>query len=287
MVTASVNYRVGSARVTRIPETSMEIAPARLYVNWRDVMRENGSVIVDDENEEPLTISVHTWVVEYNGRTVVVDTGVGNMKERSFSPPFHHLNTPYLQKLEAMGVYPEKVDLVLLTHLHTDHIGWNTYHDGVQWRPTFPNARYIFSQAELDFFKSPAAEERHQVIFEDSIKPVIDNGKYETVSATGGVFEGFRFHPTPGHSVGHMSISFGSDGENALFTGDVAHNPIQIYYPELTSIFCADGGRARMSRLWVMNYGADHNATLFTAHFPETSAGKISNNGKGFEWSYV
>ncbi len=281
-------YLVGGAQVTRLFETSIDIPPERLYVNWDDNNPDYRKWFSGKENEglNPATLSVHTWIVEWRGKIVLVDTGVGNGKERSFSPAFHHLNTRYIEDLGRLGVRPEQVDLVLLTHLHTDHIGWNTFHDGVRWVPTFPNARYIFPQAELDFFKTPAAESR-LVIFDDSVRPVIESGNYTTVPEAGGTIDGFTFHPTPGHSVGHMSISFRDEKETALFTGDVAHNPVQVENPELASIFCADPEKARLSRLWVLEHGADQDATLFTAHFSQSSAGKVVRTPTGYSWSFV
>ena len=283
-----VQYTIGNTRVTRLFETSIDIPPDRLYVNW-DPEDPNYVKWFSNGAEvqlKPVTLSVHTWVVESGGQVALIDTGVGNGKERTFSPAFHRLQTNYIDDLREIGISPEQVNLVLLTHLHTDHIGWNTYNDGTRWVPTFQNAKYVCPKAELEFFDTPAAANR-LVIFEDSLRPILERGNFETIADVGGPFGRFTFHPTPGHSIGHMSISFEEGGARALFTGDTAHHPVQLENPELTSIFCADPGRARQSRSWVIDYGLEHNATLFTSHFSGTSAGKLKRSGNKVLWDFV
>jgi glyoxylase-like metal-dependent hydrolase (beta-lactamase superfamily II) len=174
-----------------------------------------------------------------------------------------------------------------LTHLHTDHVGWNTLSIGGRWVPTFANATHVFSRAERDFYATPAADSRG-IIFEDSVRPVIEAGKAVTIDDQGGPYlDGITFLPTPGHSPGHMSISITSRGEEAIFAGDFAHNPIQVRRPDWNSVFCADPGKAGASRRWLLDYAAQRGATLFTPHFPETSVGTVSRRGDGFEWRYV
>ncbi|MFB9127182.1 MBL fold metallo-hydrolase [Paraburkholderia dipogonis] len=291
MPTEVVTHRVGDARITRVSETRFPLAPAVLYPEWApsaadELSRRLSKASLDLERNEVM-LSVHTWVVQMDGLTVLIDTGIGNFKERPFSKLFHQLDNPYLERLADAGILPTQVDEVLLTHLHADHVGWNTQWLDGRWQPTFPNATYVFPQAEQDFFATPAGDSR-RMVFEDSVVPVIESGQAATIPAEGGTWrEGIVFHPTPGHSAGHMSISIRSRGEEALFTGDVMHNPIQVYRPEWNSTFCFDAAPARDSRQWALNYAADRNAILFSAHFPQTSAGRVTRAADGFEWAYL
>jgi glyoxylase-like metal-dependent hydrolase (beta-lactamase superfamily II) len=285
-------YKIGGATITRVTETVLTtVTPAFLYPDWIASALEDRLLQLvlgqPDERRDHVVLNVNVWVVEFGGQVMLIDTGIGNDKERPFSQLFHRLQTPFLKRLEARGIYPEKVDHVLLTHLHADHVGWNTRKIDNRWAPTFPNAKYVFPQSERDFFSTPASESR-RVLFEDSVLPVIEAGQAATIGEQGGSYlDGIEFLPTPGHSPGHMSISVKSRGEEAIFTGDIAHNPLQVYRPDLNSVFCADPDRARTSRRWLLDYAARQKATLFTPHLPETSAGIVTRGDDGYEWRYV
>jgi glyoxylase-like metal-dependent hydrolase (beta-lactamase superfamily II) len=281
-------YQVGDATITRVTETILStLTPDFVYADWNANDLEQLTPGSMDAAREHLLLSVHTWVVQLHGQTMLIDTGIGNGKTRPFSALFHQLDNPFLQRLDAIGVRPEQVDHVLLTHLHADHIGWNTRWIDGQWVPTFPNARYVFPQAEEDFYATPAAANR-LMVFNDSVAPVIESKQAITIADGGGTYlDGIEFHPTPGHSVGHMSISVTSRGEHALFTGDVAHHPLQVRHPEWNSVFCGDGERARASRRWAFDFGAERDALLFTAHFPESSAGRIERRGDAYTWRFA
>ena len=139
----------------------------------------------------------------------------------------------------------------------------------------------------MAFFATPKGASR-RMVFEDSVLPVIEAGQAITIGAKGGDYLGnFTFLPTPGHSSGHMSISRKTGGEEAIFTGDVAHNPVQIHHPEWVSAFCAEVERSRASRRWLLDYAGDRNAMLFTAHFPESSVGVVARRDGGFTWKYL
>jgi hypothetical protein len=153
-------YTVGQATVTRIQELTLaNITPAALFPDW------DAGVLADhpdwlpseamDESREHILLSVHSWLIQESGRTILIDTGAGNGKKRPYAPYFDGLNNPFLERLRAVGVAPEDIDYVLLTHLHVDHVGWNTRLQGGSWVPTFPKARYIFSRAEHAYFTDP------------------------------------------------------------------------------------------------------------------------------------
>jgi glyoxylase-like metal-dependent hydrolase (beta-lactamase superfamily II) len=296
MIHPNKTYRLGDVTVTRIDEMRLSVAtPAFLYPGWDPAELEPNLHWLTPRNMDEATgnliQSVHTWLVRTRHHTILIDTASGNDKERPGNPIFHHLNTPYLQRLAAAGVRPEDVDYVLHTHLHVDHCGWNTRLVDGRWIPTFPNARHVFARAEEDYYSSPASHNEVNVpsfgVFEDSVAPIVAAGQAERVDNEGGEYlDNFTFRPTKGHSIGHMSIELRSSGQQALFTGDVMHHPLQVVRPDWNSVFCEWQDDARVSRRWVLEQGAERNLLLFTPHFAETSAGYVTRQGDRFAWRY-
>jgi glyoxylase-like metal-dependent hydrolase (beta-lactamase superfamily II) len=237
-----------------------------------------------------LLLSIHSWLVRDRGRTILIDTGAGNGKIRPDAPYFDHLDTPYLEQLRAAGCEPEDIDYVLLTHLHVDHVGWNTKFENGRWVPTFPNARYIFARAEYDYFTDPQNRDSDPTSFavqKDSVDPVIEAGLADMIDVDGSeAIEGFTFYPTHGHSIAHASIIFQSGTETALFAGDVMHHPLQVFKPEWNSVFCAFPEAAQTSRAWALAFAADHQVTFFSSHFPASSAGSVERDKSGFRWKF-
>jgi len=237
---------------------------------------------------------------------ILVDTAAGNDKDRPGMPNLNHLNGPFLDRLKAAGARPEEVDLVLHTHLHADHVGWNTSKVGGRWVPTFPNARYVFSGRERVYLAALSASDGSDAairaelklgrmthpslpgVYEDSVLPVIDAGlaREIVVDGTEGA-EGFSFLPSPGHSIDHACIRFSSRGEQALFWGDVMHHPLQIVRPDWNSEFCEFPDAARKSRRWAMNHAAETNALVCTTHFAESSVGRVSREAGRFTWHFA
>ena len=285
-------YRIGDATVTRVTELILpEVSCAFLFPDRdRTILTHDRPRWIGPENVSPdgetLALSIHSWIVQTDQHTVVIDTGAGNGKSRPRNPIFDRLETPYLERLAAAGIQPGDVDLVLVTHLHVDHVGWNTVRKGERWVPTFPNAQYVFSEAEYRFY----AEEEHVQtpsagVFEDSVQPIVDAGQALLIdTAHQPPLDGFTFHRTKGHSFDHLSISLTSNGEYALFSGDVMHHPVQVAKPEWNSVFCEFQDEAQASRLWALNYAADHGATFFSSHFTGTSVGTVNREDGGFVW---
>lgn len=291
MKNVSITHRIGAATITRVDETVFALAPDILFPDWnaddgRALEAHLATASLDLVNQR-VPMKTHLWVVEIDGLTVVVDTGIGNGKSRPFSALFNMLDNPLLERFEAAGFRREQVDYVLLTHLHVDHVGWNTHWHDDRWAPVFPKATYVFSERERDYFATPAGEPR-RMVFEDSVRPIIEAGQARAVPDAGEeIVDGIRFLPTPGHSIGHMAIEIRSQGEAALFSGDVMHSPLQVYHPQWNSMFCLDQQLARTSRQWLLEYAVNTDATVFAAHFPETSAGTVREARNGFEWHYV
>jgi glyoxylase-like metal-dependent hydrolase (beta-lactamase superfamily II) len=283
-------HRIGRATVTRLPETTLTFpSPTALLPDWDPAAAASGREGL--EPTEAVVLSVHAWLVRTERHVVLVDTGIGNGKRRA-SPLFDRLDTPWLARLQAAGVAPENVTHVLITHLHTDHVGWNTRRaeDGDAWVPTFPNARYLMPARGPALFESPEGRARpNYEIYADSVLPVIEAGLADLVPPEGGeVLDGFTYHPTPGHSPDHNSIAFRSAGEVALFAGDVVHHPVQIGRPEWGSVFCADAESARASRLWALAWASQEDATWFSSHFTGSSAGRVTRSGDGgFRWAFL
>jgi glyoxylase-like metal-dependent hydrolase (beta-lactamase superfamily II) len=286
-------YRIGNTTVTRVTELLLpEIASEFLFpdrdraiLSPTDRPRWLGADDVSPDGQT-LALSVHSWIVQTGRHTIVIDTGAGNGKHRPLNPVFDQLDNPYLQRLAAAGVEPADVDFVLITHLHVDHVGWNTVRQGDRWVPTFPNAQYVFSAAEYAFYEdSEHVQTPSAGVFEDSVQPVVDAGQALLIDADHQQpVDGFTFHRTKGHSFDHLSISLTSDGEYALFAGDVMHHPVQVAKPEWNSVFCEFPDDARRSRLWALDYAANHAAVLFSSHFPGTSAGAVERDDTGFVW---
>lgn len=289
----SMTYRIGEVTVTRLSEITLDVTPAMLYPEWHpELLEEHENWLCPNswnEDRTRLLQSIHTWIVQTPRHTILIDTATGNDKARPFVPPLDHLHEPYLDRMNAIGVKPDQVDFVLMTNLHVDHVGWNTQLVNGRWRPTFENATYFMPKLEQAFFALPANREHPRYcVYEDSVLPVIASGQAELVVADGTeIIKGFRFLPTPGHSLDHMSIALQSQGEEAIFGGDVLHHPLQVYFPQLNSIYCESTERARISRRWVLNYAAERQAIYFSTHFPESSAGRISRRGDAFAWRYL
>lgn len=305
------SYRVGAATITKIPELALEgVDAALLFPDYdseaaaEEAQRLGpGSV---DRRTGLLRQSVHAWLVTTPDRVILVDTASGNDKERPGLAVLHHLNEPFLERLSAAGVTPGGVDLVLLTHIHADHAGWNTSKAGGRWVPTFPNARYVFSARERAYNAALAAATGSDAairteaglgpmarlplpgVFEDSVVPVLEAKLAREITVDGSeVEEGFFFFPSPGHSIDHASIGFRSEGEYALFWGDVLHHPLQVARPDWNSAYCEFPQAAVTSRHWALNHAAETGALVLTTHFAESSAGRVRRDGDAFSWQFV
>ncbi|WP_043621570.1 MBL fold metallo-hydrolase [Nonomuraea candida] len=224
-----------------------------------------------------LRLSSHSFVFTAGGVRVLVDTGIGNGKRRA-NPAWDNLDTPYLSRLAAAGYIPEDIDLVILTHLHTDHVGWNTLPDGA---PTFPNARYVTSRAEWDHWASVDMEEPRRAMFRDSVHPVREAGLLDLVDVPAGGVEaapGVRLVPTPGHTPGHVAVRAGT----ALITGDCVHHPVQLRHPDITSCVDVDPRQAVATRRRLLASLAGTGTLLLGSHFAPPTGGVVERDGDGF-----
>jgi glyoxylase-like metal-dependent hydrolase (beta-lactamase superfamily II) len=232
-------------------------------------------------DEGRLKMSIHSLVVETPTRRIVVDTGLGNDKQGRNVPTWNDRQGPFLQTMREAGFAPESVDTVLCTHLHVDHVGWNTRRVDGKWVPTFANARYVFGRAEYEYWRDHSVEPDKVAVFNDSVKPVMDAGKADLVASDARLSDEITLIPTPGHSPGHMSIHIRSDGEEALLTGDVAHHPCQMAHLGWSSTADSDPVQSAVTRRELFSRFADTPTLVIGGHF---NAGRIHRDGGGFKF---
>ncbi len=223
--------------------------------------------------------SIHTFVVRAPDVTVLVDTCVGNDKDRGGRQPFHMMSTAFLDDLRAAGIAPESVDVVICTHLHVDHVGWNTRLDNGRWVPTFPRARHLFGRREWEHWSSERDDDTMRIMA-DSVKPVLDAGLATLVDSDHRVSDELWLEPTPGHTPGHVSVRLRSGGDDAVITGDLMHHPIQMAEPNWCSHFDVDPDAARKTRRAFCERYAGGGVTVLGTHFHDPTAGRIVRHGE-------
>ncbi|MFJ8962777.1 MBL fold metallo-hydrolase [Lentzea sp. NPDC102401] len=231
--------------------------------------------------------AIQTWLLRSEGKTILVDTGVGNHKERPYSPVWSHLDTDFLGNLARAGVRPEDVDVVVNSHLHVDHVGWNTRLEDRAWVPTFPNATYLMPRDDFDFW-NPANARRtvldrgNQNVFEDSVAPVHEAGLTFLWESSHQIDANLRLEPAPGHTPGSSVLTLASGTDRAVFVGDLMHSPVQIFEPDANSCFCEDPAEARATRRRILGEAADTGTLVFPAHFPGGGAVEVARDAGSF-----
>lgn len=231
--------------------------------------------------EGRLKMSIHSLLVKTPGRRIVVDTGLGNDKQGRNIPVWNNRTTPFPEMMTAAGFAPDSVDTVLCTHLHVDHVGWNTRLVDGQWVPTFPNARYVFGRTEYEHWRDHSTEPDKQAVFDDSVKPIVDDGRADLIPSDHRLCEEISMIPTPGHSPGHISVLIQSDGEQALLSGDVAHHPCQMAHLDWSSTVDSDQAQSAATRRELFARFADTPTLVIGGHF---SAGHIRRDGDAFRF---
>ena len=275
---------VGDIQISRVVELEGPTKPGFIFADAPpDLFRPHLDWLAPwsyDPKAHMIHTSVHTYVLRAGGLTVLVDTCVGNDKPRP-EPYWNQLTTPYLARLAAVGVSPEAVDVVLCTHLHTDHIGWNTRLRDGRWVPTFPHARYLFQRDELAYWEA-SGQDGARALLEDSVNPVIAAGQVERVSGAHEVGGGIVLEPTPGHTPGHYSVRFESRGQGGVITGDMMHHPIQIAEPALCSRYCVDPQQTVATRRAFLERYADRDVSVLGTHFAPPYWGRVVSGPRGF-----
>jgi glyoxylase-like metal-dependent hydrolase (beta-lactamase superfamily II) len=281
---------IGDITISRVIDLETNEHP---YQNWFpdlveadfEAHREQFEPIFFDFDIKRFTFSLHAFVVKTDKHTIVVDTCVGNDKTRQARKHFNMRDDArFMNELAAAGVHPEEVDYVMCTHLHGDHVGWNTRLENGEWVPTFPNAKYLFSDKEIDFWSNIPDDRNHYNAYRDSVLPVIESGNALTVKTDHGIDDSVWLVPAEGHTPGQYSVALKSNGAEAMLSGDVFHHPIQCVRPEISTAFCIDPDAAVQTRLDYFERYADTNMKFFPAHFPAPTAGFIVSHGDTFQW---
>lgn len=288
-------FMVGNARVHRIEEwQGAFLTPELLFAGFdQGRYAETRDAIGDaylDHATNAIQARIQSWVIEAGGRTILFDTGCGNHKHRPGIPVFDNLETDFIARLAIAGFAPEDIDLVVCSHLHVDHVGWNTTLIDDQWQPTFTRARYIFPAPDVEYwdpanrdkFPNMVGEAVNQGFFEDSVRPILAAGLADIVSGSIEIADGVRLDPNPGHTPGCQTLTLSNGGERAMFVGDVLHHPLQILNPEWNSIFCEDAVQARAARRHVLDRAATEDAILVPAHFAGDHVVRIAAAADGF-----
>lgn len=246
-----------------------------------------------DPHGDKLIGSFHSFIIRAPDSITVVDTCCGNDKQRPNRPHYHQQANPYLERLVASGIRPEDVDYVLCTHLHGDHVGWNTRLQEGRWVPTFPNARYLVSRLEWEYWQNEARREAYNPddFYDDSIRPVYEAGQLELIDESFRIAENITVELTPGHTPGHLCVRISDGKEEAVMSGDLMHCVLQVAEPQLNSCFCEAAEEARATRKTFLKRALKNNTLVMPAHFPAPSAGRVVTTDDGeyrfqFESSY-
>jgi glyoxylase-like metal-dependent hydrolase (beta-lactamase superfamily II) len=235
-------------------------------------------------DEGRLIMSVHALVIEIGDRRIVVDTCIGNDKQRNI-PAWTNLQTSFLEDLASAGYSRERIDTVLCTHLHTDHVGWNTMLVDGKWVPTFPNARYLLGREEWGYWDARDAQgDVNEGVIADSVRPVVDAGLVDLVEMNHRLCDEVWLEATPGHTPGHVSVRIESEGERALITGDFVHHPCQMARLDWASSADADREQARATRERVFAAEADEDVLVIGTHFATPTAGHIRRDGGAYRF---
>jgi glyoxylase-like metal-dependent hydrolase (beta-lactamase superfamily II) len=233
-----------------------------------------------DENGR-LRLSIHALVIEApGGRRILVDTCLGNDKQGRRIPHWNGRQGRFLQDLAEAGFPPESIDTVLCTHLHTDHVGWNTTLVDGRWRPSFPRARYLFGRREFEHWSRPeAGDEAQRAVLADSVQPIMEAGLAELVEVDHRICEEVRLVPSHGHTPGHVSVHIASEGEEGFITGDIAHHPCQLAHPHWNSTADGDPPAAEATRRAIFGGLAGRPVLVIGTHFAGPTAGRVVGDG--------
>ena len=288
------SWQIGDIKVTRIVESESVFDIPTMFpkasaeeVQKLDWLKPH--FVTDDWQGK---LSIHALVVETPELTIVVDTCIGNNRDRLAYETSNNLQTAFMQDFEAAGFDREKVDVVLCTHLHFDHVGWNTMKVGDAWVPTFPNARYLFNRAEFEYWRDTQDEATEDMflnvqknVFIDSVKPVIDAGLVDLVDENHRVSDEVWLEPTPGHSPGHVCIRLRSQGQDAFITGDMVHHPFQFANAEWSMASVDyDSDMATATRARVYGEVADQPVLVIGTHFAGVTAGRVRKDGASYRF---
>jgi glyoxylase-like metal-dependent hydrolase (beta-lactamase superfamily II) len=286
----SLNFRVGDLTIHRIVELEGRLDPASsaLPALTPEILAENRHWLQPDSlnADDLINLCYQSYVVRTPHHVILVDSCLGNHKRRQRPEWNMKSDDTWMRALGAAGLSVEDIDFVMCTHLHLDHVGWNTRLVNGEWVPTFPNARYLFNQTELADIEA-RNERTGYPAYVDSVVPILRAGRADLVGDHHEIGDHVRFLPTPGHTEGHMAFCFGKKKDDAVFTGDLLHVPLQARYPELSWRGDKDPVKAAATRRGFLERFCDTPTLCCTAHFPSPSVGHVKRWGSGYRLHYA
>ena len=280
-------------RIERLVESEGPLYPLEMLLPTLDqsVLTEHHDWLAPrffDPGTGLLVMSLHTFVIRTTHHTILVDTCIGNDKRRPDFGDWHKQSTPYLTNLQSLGIAPEDVDFVFCTHLHVDHIGWNTKLKDGRWVPTFPKATYLFAKKEWEHWNAyadgnwtlgdpypPPVQQVLRDCYQDSVLPVVEAGQSQLVDDGHSIENGIWVEAMPGHTPGNAVLNIQRDDLHAVLSGDVIHHPLQVVYPEASSAFCFDPEQSHQTRRQFIERYADTDTLILPAHFATPTVGRI------------
>jgi glyoxylase-like metal-dependent hydrolase (beta-lactamase superfamily II) len=275
---AARTWRVGDVLVTRIEEGSFRVPIEHFIPDAGPDVRARHAPALSAEQldaDGTMTLVMGAFVVESRGRRILVDTCLGAENERGIK------DSPFLARLTAAGFAPDTIDVVVCTHVHLDHVGWNTTVVHGERRPTFGRAEYLFCADELSALRDTDPEDYLYSSLATDVTWVVDAGLATLVPPTQRLTDEVSLLPTFGHSPGHVSVLITSAGRHAVITGDAVHHPIQLLAPGLGTAADADAGAAARSRLGLIDRVVDTRAAVFGTHFAGQCALNLRQGERG------
>jgi len=282
-----IKNMIGDVPITRIEEMCGPFYPPNVLLPELpgDALEKHASWLEPgfyDAAAGCFVISMHSWVIRTTHHTIIVETCVGNDKERTFRD-WNGMSGTFLEDLSKVAPI-DSIDKVLCTHLHVDHVGWNTRWANGEWVATFPNARYLFGRVEWDHWQDQP-EEAGPVIA-DSVRPIVEGGLADLVETDHRLTDEVTLEPTPGHTPGHVSVRIHSRSESALITGDMIHHPCQFVHPEWSASVDFDPDESRATRQSFVRESADQPVLIIGSHFAGPTAGRVVRDGTAWRLDY-
>ena len=287
----STVFQIGDMTIHRIVEMEAGFTDALEFLPdlKPEILAENRGWLAPTglDSEGRIVLCFQSHIVRTPHHTILVDSCIGNDKTRSNRALWNHkTDDTWMRGLASHGLRVEDIDFVMCTHLHVDHVGWNTRLENGRWVPTFPNARYLFSEKELAFWTEETKKEPIAPI-EDSVLPIVAAGRADLITSNHVLGDHLRLLPTPGHTIDHFSVELGRGRTQAILTGDALHSPLQAKYPEIGMRLDHDRAQSGRSRRMLLERCCENDVLTCFAHFPSPSTGQVKRVGEGFRCDYV
>jgi glyoxylase-like metal-dependent hydrolase (beta-lactamase superfamily II) len=290
----TTTFAVGDLTIHRVIESEAPLFDPLTFLPTlsQDVLEANSSWLRPtyiDPTSGQLMLCIQSYIVRTKHHTILIDSCVGNHKERANYPFWNQMTSDrYERALAATGLSFDDIDYVLCTHMHVDHVGWNTRLEDGRWVPTFPKAKYVFADRELAFWTEKERNDPgRQPWIVDSVLPIAAAGRQEIVTSDHELSDVVKLFPTPGHTIDHFSVHVGKPGADAVIGGDMIHSPIQARYPELCMRADYDRDQGGRSRRSLFERLCDTSTLLCTGHFPSPSKGLLTRWDDGFRYTPV